>query len=138
MAWKIPFAIQWIFPLPLALGCFFAPESAWWLVRKGRYEEARNTLVRCARAGFYADNEADGYVAYIRHVDAMEKLEAEHGSWRELFKRGPALKRTEIVSLGGKLFWWCFFFPFFGTSFLVRFSTVFLPFYIVRELIFCR
>ncbi|OCF40903.1 hypothetical protein I317_05261 [Kwoniella heveanensis CBS 569] len=96
-AWKLPFALQWVWPVPLALGCFFAPESAWWLVRKGRYEDAEKTLKRTARKGFYAEREAEGYVAYMRHVDAMEKLEAANGSWRELFKKGPPLRRTEIM-----------------------------------------
>ncbi|WVQ69130.1 uncharacterized protein L199_007345 [Kwoniella botswanensis] len=97
LAWKIPFALQWIWPVPLALGCFFAPESAWWLVRKGRFEDAKATLVRTARQGFYAENEAEGYIAYMRHTDAMEKLEAKNGSWIELFKKGPTLRRTEIM-----------------------------------------
>ncbi|WWD22917.1 hypothetical protein CI109_107412 [Kwoniella shandongensis] len=97
LAWKIPFALQWIWPVPLALGCFFAPESAWWLVRHGRFDDAVKTLHRCAKRGFYAEKEAEGYVAYMRHTDAMEKLEAEHGSWRELFKKGSPLRRTEIM-----------------------------------------
>ncbi|KAK6903858.1 hypothetical protein I203_107366 [Kwoniella mangroviensis CBS 8507] len=97
LAWKVPSALQWIWPVPLALGCFFAPESAWWLVRKGRFEEAKATLVRTARQGFYAENEAEGYIAYMRHTDAMEKLEAKNGSWIELFKKGPTLRRTEIM-----------------------------------------
>jgi MFS family permease len=33
-AYRIPFAIQWIWPIPIFLVCFFAPESPWWLVRK--------------------------------------------------------------------------------------------------------
>ncbi|GME83435.1 unnamed protein product [Ambrosiozyma monospora] len=32
--YKIPFALQWIFPLPIAIGIFFAPESPWWLIKK--------------------------------------------------------------------------------------------------------
>ncbi len=67
------------------------------MTRKGRYVEAEATIVRCARPGFYADREALGFVAFMRHTDALEKVEAAHGSWREMFK-GVNLRRTEIVS----------------------------------------
>lgn len=33
-AYRIPFAIQWVWPIPLAAILFFAPESPWWLVHK--------------------------------------------------------------------------------------------------------
>jgi len=29
-AYRIPFAIQWMWPLPILIGCIFAPESPWW------------------------------------------------------------------------------------------------------------
>jgi SP family general alpha glucoside:H+ symporter-like MFS transporter len=35
-AYKIPFALQWIWPLPLIVGIYFAPESPWWNIRKNR------------------------------------------------------------------------------------------------------
>ncbi|WWC59367.1 uncharacterized protein I303_101919 [Kwoniella dejecticola CBS 10117] len=97
LAWKVPFALQWVWPVPLAFACFFAPESAWWLVRKGRFDDAKATLLRTAKTNFYAENEAEGYIAYMRHTDAMEKLEAKNGSWLELFRKGPPLRRTEIM-----------------------------------------
>jgi SP family general alpha glucoside:H+ symporter-like MFS transporter len=33
-SYRIPFALQWIWPIPLMIGIAFAPESPWWLVRK--------------------------------------------------------------------------------------------------------
>ncbi|WWC87014.1 uncharacterized protein L201_001897 [Kwoniella dendrophila CBS 6074] len=56
-----------------ALGCFFAPESAW------------------------CENEIKGYIAYMRHTDEMEKLDAKNGTFQELFMKGPQLRRTEIM-----------------------------------------
>ncbi|WVW87131.1 hypothetical protein I302_109188 [Kwoniella bestiolae CBS 10118] len=94
--WRLPYALQWVWPVPLALGCFFAPESPWWLVRKGRFDDAEKVLKRCARPGFYADKEAEGYVAFMRHTDSLEKLDAKGGSWGEMFK-GVNLRRTEIM-----------------------------------------
>ncbi|WWC92593.1 uncharacterized protein L201_007552 [Kwoniella dendrophila CBS 6074] len=94
--WRLPYALQWVWPLPLALGCYFAPESPWWLVRKGRHEEAEKVLIRCARPGFYSEKEAQGYVAFMRHTDSLEKLDAKGGNWSEMFK-GTNLRRTEIM-----------------------------------------
>ena len=37
-------ALQWIFPVILLIGLPFAPESPWWLVRKGRYVDAERVL----------------------------------------------------------------------------------------------
>jgi SP family general alpha glucoside:H+ symporter-like MFS transporter len=39
-AYRIAFAIQWIWPIPIIIGVFIVPKSPWWLVRKGRSEEA--------------------------------------------------------------------------------------------------
>jgi MFS transporter, SP family, general alpha glucoside:H+ symporter len=69
----------------------------WWLVRKGRTEEAERVVTRIARPGFYDDNEAAGFVAFIKHTDALQRVEANAGSWKELFM-GVNRRRTEIVS----------------------------------------
>ncbi len=43
-SWRIPYAIQWVWPLPIIIAVILAPESPWWLVRKGQTDAAR-TLV---------------------------------------------------------------------------------------------
>lgn len=45
-AFRIPYALQWMWPVPLITILWFAPESPWWLVRRGRPEEARVALQR--------------------------------------------------------------------------------------------
>ena len=44
MGYKLPFALQWLWPVPLAIGIFFVPESPWWLVRKNKMAEAKKSL----------------------------------------------------------------------------------------------
>ena len=45
-AYRIPFAIQWIWPVPIIIGVLFAPESPWWHVRRGDRAAARASLLR--------------------------------------------------------------------------------------------
>lgn len=37
---------QWLWPIPLIILTYFAPESPWWLVRHGRLEEAEHSVKR--------------------------------------------------------------------------------------------
>ena len=45
-SYRIPFAVQWVWIVPLFLIITFAPESPWFLVRRGRLEEAERTVKR--------------------------------------------------------------------------------------------
>lgn len=45
---QIPFALQWIWPVPLFILITLAPESPWFLVRRGRFEEAEHSIKRLA------------------------------------------------------------------------------------------
>ena len=89
---RIPIALQWMFPTPLAILIYFAPESPWWLVRKGRLEQAAVSVGRLGRRSKLNVNEA---VAMMRRVIEFEKSEKEP-SHLELF-RGTDLYRTLIV-----------------------------------------
>ncbi|KAL2174034.1 general substrate transporter [Thermothelomyces heterothallicus CBS 202.75] len=91
-AYKIPIALQWMFPTPLAILMFIAPESPWWLVRKGRLEEAAKSVERLGRRSRLNSGET---VAMMRRVVDLEKSEGEPSFW-ELF-RGTDTYRTLIV-----------------------------------------
>jgi MFS transporter, SP family, general alpha glucoside:H+ symporter len=91
-AYRIPIALQWLFPTPLAILIFFAPESPWWLVRKGRLEEAAKSVGRLGRKEKINTGDA---VAMMRRVVEMEKSTSDP-SFFELFK-GTDLYRTLIV-----------------------------------------
>ena len=45
-SWRLPIALQWIWPLPLIVAVLLAPESPWWLVRRNNREKALKNLKR--------------------------------------------------------------------------------------------
>lgn len=90
-AFRIPMAIQWMFPTPLAILIFLAPESPWWLVRKGRLDEAARSVERLGRRSLLNAGES---VAMMRRVIQHEAETSPN--YIELF-RGSDLRRTLIV-----------------------------------------
>ena len=81
-----------MFPTPLAILIFLAPESPWWLVRQGRLEQAARSVERLGRKSMVNATES---VAMMRRVIELE-TSAKKPSHLELFK-GTDLRRTAIV-----------------------------------------
>lgn len=81
-----------MFPTPLAILIYLAPESPWWLVRKGRLEEAAKSVGRLGRRSRLNLDEA---VSMMRRTIDLEKS-IKDPSYLELF-RGTDLYRTLIV-----------------------------------------
>ena len=81
-----------MFPTPLAILIFIAPESPWWLVRKGRLEEAAHSVERLGRRSLVTASDS---VAMMRRVIELE-TSAKAPNHLELFK-GTDLRRTLIV-----------------------------------------
>lgn len=96
--WRIPFAIQWVWPIPILIGCILCPESPWWLVRHGRYEDAKRSLLRLTTAGADPNFDVDKQVAMLVHTNEIEKeMSVTKGtSYLDCFK-GTDLRRTEIT-----------------------------------------
>jgi SP family general alpha glucoside:H+ symporter-like MFS transporter len=93
-AYRIPFGLQWVWPIPLIIGTYLAPESPWWLVRQGRIEDAKKAVRRLA--GVNEKLSEDETVAMMVHTNELER-ELESGtSYLDCFK-GANLRRTEIV-----------------------------------------
>jgi len=94
-AYRIPFAIQWIWPVPIGLVVFFAPESPWWLVRHGKIEQARNALLRLTSKKNASFNVEDT-LAMMIHTNELEIQQTSGTSYLDCFK-GIDLRRTEIT-----------------------------------------
>ncbi|CAK7216372.1 hypothetical protein SCUCBS95973_002790 [Sporothrix curviconia] len=93
--WRLPFVIQWVWPLPIIVGTFFAPESPWSSVRRGREEEARRNLKRLREDTPSRDRDVDAALALIVHTMRLEDAETEGSTFLDCF-RGTNLRRTEI------------------------------------------
>lgn len=98
LAWRVPYALQWVWVVPLFIVGFVAPESPWYLVRRGRLEDAEKALRRLARKGHYTEQSMAETLALMRHTNEMEKIEAAGATYRDCF-RGTNLRRTGIVCM---------------------------------------
>ncbi|KAJ0415382.1 general substrate transporter [Aspergillus carlsbadensis] len=95
MGWRLPFILQWVWPVPLIIGAYFAPESPWNSVRRNNEEEARTSLLRLYQDLPGREQRVEQALAYIKYTTEMEKLESADASFLECFK-GTNLRRTEI------------------------------------------
>ncbi|SPO07770.1 probable MFS alpha-glucoside transporter [Cephalotrichum gorgonifer] len=95
MAWRLPFILQWVWPVPLFIAGYFCPESPWNAVRRGKIDVARKSLMRLSASSENKEAEAEAALAYIRHTTTLEDAESEGSSILECFK-GTNLRRTEI------------------------------------------
>lgn len=96
-AYRLPFSLQWIWPVPLLIGVFLAPESPWWLVRQGREEQAKKALLRLTSKSDDTFN-ADETIAMMKYTNELEKGLSAGTKYRDCF-RGVDLRRTEIACL---------------------------------------
>ena len=94
-AYRIPFAVQWIWPIPIIIGVIYAPESPWYLVRKGRIDEAKKSLLRLTSKDHHRFN-VDQTLAMMVHTNELERQIAEGTRYWDCFK-GTDRRRTEIV-----------------------------------------
>nr|GAT49218.1 maltose permease [Mycena chlorophos] len=93
-AWRVPLALQWIFPTPLLIIIFFAPESPWWLARRGRKAEALRSIERLS-------SKTEDPQAKFAMIERTVEIEAQHGgapTLLDLFK-GTDRRRTIIICL---------------------------------------
>ncbi|KAK9386686.1 hypothetical protein V1515DRAFT_616178 [Lipomyces mesembrius] len=97
-AYRACYAIQWFWPVPIITGVFFAPESPWWLVRRGRIEDAEKAVDRLTTKRADTNFNTEQKVAMMIHTNEMEKKVSEGTSYFDCLK-GTDLRRTEIVSV---------------------------------------
>jgi MFS transporter, SP family, general alpha glucoside:H+ symporter len=94
-AYRIPFALQWIWPIPIIIGVLFAPESPWWLVRQGRATEAKKSLSRLASNG-KTELEFEQTLEVMVQTNETEKELVAGARYQDCFKSANR-RRTEIA-----------------------------------------
>lgn len=106
-SYRIPFAVQWVWVPPLFILTYLAPDSPWWLVRKGRFEDAERSIKRITHKSLHV--RAKQSVAMMvrttemeREVELARKEDRDTSGWRaylQLFK-GSNRRRTEVACIG--------------------------------------
>ncbi|OBT56384.1 hypothetical protein VE04_03500 [Pseudogymnoascus sp. 24MN13] len=93
--YKIPFALQWVWPAFLIPLVYMAPESPWYLVRMGRIEEAEQSLRRLqsVKATHIDPRKTLSSIIYTNNLE--EQLSIGTSYW-DCFKSFE-LRRTEIA-----------------------------------------
>ncbi|GAA5843769.1 hypothetical protein JCM11251_006802 [Rhodosporidiobolus azoricus] len=116
--YKLPFLLIIVPPVPLALALWFAPESPYFLARKGRLDVASASMDR-----LHAPHPSVNSRELVEQIAETHRLETEMktgGTWADLFK-GINLRRTEVAVIS-----WTspclvgFIFQFYGTFFFTR------------------
>ncbi|KAK5087458.1 hypothetical protein LTR70_009195 [Exophiala xenobiotica] len=100
--YRIPYALQWFWPIWLIPLIWFAPESPWHLVRKNRLEEAERSIRRLQSSEGVQDPKKT--LAVIVYTNNLEEQLSVGTAYYDCFK-GFELRRTEIacVCFGGQL-----------------------------------
>ena len=91
--YRIPFALQWFWPLVLMPIIFFAPESPWHLVRHNRLDEAEKSIRRLQQKS--AGLDPKDTLATIVYTNNLEESLSVGTTYWDCFK-GFERRRTEV------------------------------------------
>jgi SP family general alpha glucoside:H+ symporter-like MFS transporter len=99
-SYRIPYALQWVWPVPLMVGIAFAPDSPWWYVRCGNIEGAKTALrsLTTKNADSTLDVDIDATVEVMAYTNELEQEASQGATYVDCF-RGYNLRRTEIACL---------------------------------------
>jgi SP family general alpha glucoside:H+ symporter-like MFS transporter len=94
-AYKVLFAVEWIWPSLILLFIFFVPESPYYLVSKGRTEAAWNQLKKLSNASENIDLALNRIVHLIEEEKRVRES-SKDASFIDCF-RGTDWRRTRII-----------------------------------------
>jgi len=94
-AYRIPYALQWMWPPFLIVGIALAPESPWWLVRRGRLADAKKALLRLTSTNRETDFDADETISMMVHTTALEEKITRGASYFDCFRGTVSLIKSE-------------------------------------------
>lgn len=91
-AYRVPLAVQWVFPVVLIPLVILMPESPWWVLKQGDEKGARRILKQLMDD---KDVDIDKYLEYMCQTLIEEE---DAGGFKDCFK-GSDLRRTEICCM---------------------------------------
>ncbi|BFZ63985.1 hypothetical protein YB2330_005123 [Saitoella coloradoensis] len=97
VAYRVPMAVQLIFPVIMLAGLWWIPESPRWLLRSGREEKARDSLLLVNKEK--KDYDPSPELATLRETVEMEQQLASQSKWSDLI-RDPIERRKVLFSAG--------------------------------------
>ncbi|KAJ7498588.1 general substrate transporter [Mycena latifolia] len=97
LSWRLPFAVQFVPTIILAVGVWFIPESPRWLMSVGRKDEAHQILAK-----YHGNGDANSPLVLLewRELETYIKLDGSDKRWwdySELFNSRGARYRTFII-----------------------------------------
>lgn len=106
-SYRIPFAVQWVWCPILFVLTYLAPDSPWWLVRNGKFEEAEKAVKRFTNKSIH-DRAKDQVAMMIRTTELEKAQEAIKNEDRDLtgwrayigLFQGSDRRRTEVACIG--------------------------------------
>lgn len=100
-AYRIPFAVQWVWPIPIMIGIYLAPESPWWLVKKGRLAEAKKSVKRLLSENSHLPNKellAEAMLTKMQLTVKEEEATQAGTSYYDCVK-GVDFRRTRVAAM---------------------------------------
>lgn len=114
--YRIPFALQWMWPAIIFCYIFFAPESPYWLVRHGKMKEAEKALGKLISKPEKVD--VQKVLALIQRTNELERQQKFEATYWDCFK-GSNRRRTEISAMAWSIQILCgLSLPFYAVVFL--------------------
>jgi len=97
IAWRLQFGSAFIPAVPLMIGIFFCPESPRWYMKKGRYANAYNSLLRLRTNKLQAARDLYYIHALLKEESAIIGQNTYISRFIELFTI-PRVRRATIAS----------------------------------------
>ncbi|CUM64701.1 uncharacterized protein PRCAT00002310001 [Priceomyces carsonii] len=101
LSYRVPFAIQWVWPIPIIVGIFLAPESPWWLAKKDKIQQAEVSIGRLISENKNVPSRGVLSKAILHKIQMTinEELgKTENPSYWECFK-GVDFRRTRVACI---------------------------------------
>lgn len=110
LSWRIMLGLGVVPPIFLGIGVLAMPESPRWLLMRDRNEDAMKVLLRTSESPAEAQDRLTEIVEGIQY--AKQKTSSSNdpfkstgeGTWREIYKPTPAVRRMLLISLGIQFF----------------------------------